>query len=69
MRKVTGEEFYRKIGPLNVHPQIQGSWPYTSLWKLTGHSDSGRIVGKSVDVFTNGVNGLTHTEYYLNDRD
>lgn len=67
MRKVTTEEFYRKVGPLNVHPQIQGSWPYTSLWKLLGYSDNGRVVGKSVDVFDNGKNGLTHTEYYLND--
>jgi len=67
MRKVTTEEFYRKIGPLNVHPQIQGSWPYTSLWKLIDHRENGRVVGKSVDVFQNGVNGLTRTEYYLNE--
>lgn len=66
MRKVTSEEFYRKIGPLNVHPQIQGgSWPYTSLWKLMGYADNGKVVGKTVSVFTNGRNGLTHTEYYL----
>lgn len=67
MRKVTIEEFYRKIERLNVHPQIQGSWPYTSLWKLQGYQDSGRIVGKSVAVFDNGRNGLTHNEYYLQD--
>ncbi len=67
MRKVTSEEFYRKVGHLNVHPQIQGSWPYTSLWKLQGYQDAGRVVGKTVDVFKNGLNGLTRKEYYINE--
>jgi hypothetical protein len=68
MMKVTKEEFYRKIGPLNVRPQIQnGNFPYWSLWKSLGYRDHGKVVGKTVDVYANGVNGLTVTEYYLND--
>lgn len=68
MRKVTQEEFYRKIGPLNVHPQIQnGGFPYWSLWKSLDYRDSGKVIGKTVDVYANGKNGLTVTEYYLSE--
>jgi hypothetical protein len=64
MRKVTQDEFYAHIGPLDVHPSIRpGPWPYTSDWKLR----SGLIVGKSVAVYINGKNGLTRNEYYLSE--
>jgi hypothetical protein len=68
MRKVTREEFYRKVGRLNVHPQIQNStYPYWSLWKMLGYGDNGKIIGKTVGVYKNGINGLSETEYYLNE--
>lgn len=69
MRKVTKEEFFRKVGFLNVHPQIQnGAYPYWSIWKSLDYRDNGKVFGKTVDVYTNGQNGLTHTEYYLNEQ-
>ena len=65
MRKVTQQEFYLAIGNKNVHPQIQGKYPYTSLWKGLEYQTRDTVYGKTVDVFKNGVNGLTETEYWL----
>lgn len=46
MRKISKDEFYKMVGPLDVHPSIQpGPWPYTSLWKLRNTRE---VVGKSV---------------------
>jgi hypothetical protein len=33
MYEVTKEEFYKRMGPLNVHPQIVGQYPYTSIFR------------------------------------
>lgn len=67
MRKVTKDEFYKVIGTLNVHPQIQNSkWPYTALWKMQDYRNNGQIVGKTVDVVSDGK-ALAVKEYYLND--
>jgi hypothetical protein len=67
MRQVTKDEFYRVIGPQNVHPQIQNSkWPYTSLWKLQGsYASANVVVGKTVDGVPEGK-AFAITEYYLN---
>jgi hypothetical protein len=62
MKQVTTEEFYKAIGPLDVHPSIQpGPYPYTSLWKLRQRPD-GAPLGKSVG---RRVGGLVVTDYYL----
>lgn len=48
MREVSREEFYKRIGPLDVHPRIVNDrWPYVSMWEM--HHQAGRpCVGKSV---------------------
>jgi hypothetical protein len=68
VRQVTQEEFYEVInsGGLNVHPSIQGDYPYTSLWKFLDYQKYGQVFGKSVGRYINGKNGLTTTDYYLN---
>jgi hypothetical protein len=63
MRKVTMEEFYKVMGPLDVHPSIQpGPYPYTSLWKLRQRPDSTPL-GKSVGRMEGGQ---AVTDYFLN---
>lgn len=68
MRLVTKEEFYEAInsGRLNVHPSPQGNYPYTNIWKFLDYNRYGQTFGKSVGRYVNGVNGLTTTDYYLN---
>lgn len=47
-REVTRDEFFRCIGPLNVHPHIQpGPYPYTSIWRTPDRTE----IGKSVDSY------------------
>ena len=67
MRQVSKEEFFKIVGPQNVHPQIQNSnYPYTSLWKLQGSYASREVVvGKTVGVIPEGK-ALPITKYYLN---
>ena len=67
MRLVTKEEFFEAInsGRLNVHPTPTGGYPYTSIWKYLDYGKHGQVFGKSVDVYINGKNGLTRTEYYV----
>jgi len=63
MRRVTTEQFYAAVGPLNVYPQIQpGPYPYTSIWKTMDVSRA--VIGKSVGVREGGTVGQ---EYYLGD--
>ena len=49
MREVTHEEFFKAMGPKDVHPRIVDAWSdetgYTSEWRLK--SISQRLVGKS----------------------
>ena len=60
MRAVSQEEFYKVVGPLNVHPTIVNSvYPYVSEWRETY---SRRVVGKSVGVLGKGVHRY---EYFL----
>jgi hypothetical protein len=64
MRQVTVTEFYKVMGPIDVHPSIQpGPYPYTSIWKLRQRPDSAAL-GKSVG---RREGGLTVTDYFLND--
>lgn len=44
-REVSKEEFAQKVFPLNVHPEILGIFPYSSLWKMP----NGEVKGKIVD--------------------
>lgn len=59
-REVTKDEFYRAIGPQDVHPSPQGRWPYTSLFKTR----AGVVRGKAEDYKPEG-SGLTKTRYWL----
>ena len=43
MREVTREEFHKTVLTLNVHPQIVGNWPYTSIFKTPSGQEKGRI--------------------------
>jgi hypothetical protein len=45
-REVTQAEFFRVMGPINVHPSIQpGKYPYTSIWQTPQRSAIGESVG------------------------
>lgn len=48
--EVTRKEFFQKIGKLDVHPSIVGSYPYTAIWK----TPSGVERGKTVDYIPEG---------------
>lgn len=56
-RQVSKDEFFAKMNPLDVHPRIQGRYPYTSLWEL---QYSRRVIGKSV-----GHQDGSHTYFLL----
>lgn len=46
LKEVTKEEFYKKIGPLDVVSNIIGEYPYTHIYKLRNNrKEIGRIVG------------------------
>lgn len=59
-RKVSREEFFEKISNLDIHPFIQGKFPYTSIWK----NRDGIILGKSVD---EEKSGSIRTTWFLCD--
>lgn len=48
-KKVTGSEFYKKIGSLDVTTFIQEPYPYTSLFKLRKNQ---KLVGKIVEKYS-----------------
>lgn len=55
MKRVSKEEFYSTVGPLNVHPCPVGNYPYTSLFKTPTREVKGKIVeslpeGKAIPV-------------------
>lgn len=62
MQEVTKEEFYRAIyeGNLNVHPTVEGRYPFTSVFKFP----SGRVFGKVVD--REEIPGKVVSTYYVN---
>jgi len=61
MRRVTYEEFFARMGPLNVHPSVQGSGSnpagYHSEWRLANGRD---LVG-----VTDGGTYLCAARYWL----
>ena len=59
-REVTKDEFFRAMGPQDVHPSIQGRWPYTSNW----NTRAGKTIGKTEDYLPEG-SALTKTRYWL----
>ena len=59
-REVSEAEFYRVIGPQNVHPSPQGKWPYTSLFQTPNRE----VRGKTVGYLPEG-SGLEETQYLL----
>lgn len=60
MRQVTREEFHKAVLTLNVHPQIVGSWPYTSVFKTPTGEEKGRI-----EQFYPEGSGLTENRYFI----
>lgn len=62
MRQVTKEEFFARVGGLDVHPRIINSeFPYTSLWEFPRQPGKAPI-GKSVGRKDGG------TDYFLADK-
>jgi hypothetical protein len=61
MKKVTKEQFFEVIGPLDVHPSMQS--PEFTEWKLR----TGQIIGKSIPGWRNHyTNGKpTKKEYWV----
>ena len=51
MRETTKDEFFKFISPLNVHPSIEGKFPYTSIFKTPSGIERGRIVYSFTDGF------------------
>lgn len=51
MRQVTKERFWEFIGgaTFNVVSTIEGSYPYTSIFKTAGGTTVGKIVGRYTD--------------------
>lgn len=64
MNQVTQEVFYDKINPLNVSIKVSKSFPYSCEFKV---KNTGRIVGKSVDSYTDGIKNKypVVTKYFL----
>lgn len=60
MIKVTREEFYKRIGPLNVKTGVIGDFPYTVNFKLNGN-----LIGKTIDVIAAKGKHRILTNYYL----
>lgn len=59
MTEVCNTEFYRVIGALNVHPRLEGEYPYTSHFETPGRVRRGVIVGFWVKP------GVPGARYYL----
>lgn len=59
-REVTKEDFYSVIGPQNVHPRVEGKFPYTSIFV----TPSGYERGKAIDYIPVG-RALPETRYLL----
>jgi len=43
LREVSKEDFYKFVGPLDVHPVPEGSFPYVTSWQLRDRSEVARI--------------------------
>ncbi|WP_397570631.1 hypothetical protein [Schlesneria sp. T3-172] len=50
---------------IDVHPRIEGPYPYTSIFETKNHIEVGRIVGEWE--FPEYVGGLTKSRYFLLD--
>jgi hypothetical protein len=48
-REVSREEFWRVIGPQNVHPEIVGAYPYASIFRDWRRQAHGKIQDSGTD--------------------
>lgn len=62
MQQVSKEVFWNLIKNRDIVLKTVGEYPYTTEYK----SRSGTLVGKSVDSFVNGKNGMTKNEKFIN---
>jgi hypothetical protein len=64
MKKVTKEQFFEIVYKgLDVQPTIvSGPYPYTYEWRFK----DGRIFGRAVDEYENGVIGKVVSTYFIN---
>ena len=58
--EVSKDEFFRRIGDMDVTPYPIGDWPYTSHWKTR----RGDVVAKTVDYLPEG-SALPKTRYIV----
>ncbi len=51
MEKVSKKQFWDGIykGNLNVHPSLEGNYPYTSIFKFPDRREYGRIVETAIE--------------------
>jgi hypothetical protein len=42
-KEVAKEDFFRAIGPQDVHPHLIGKWPYVSLFQTRDRMPKGKI--------------------------
>lgn len=60
MQRVTASEFWQHIGHRDVHPSIEGNFPYTSRFLDRDRNEHGRIVQKIPE-----GSGLPVSEYFI----
>lgn len=44
--RVTREEFFARVAPMNVHPCPEGEYPYLVLWRMLPTRE---VIGRSRD--------------------
>lgn len=66
MTKVTDKQFFEALyaDSRDIMPGIVSGFPYRSEWR-DQKTISRELFGITQDVYRNGRNGLTDTEYYL----
>lgn len=50
-RETTQKEFFAVIGPLDVHPRVEGSWPYTAFFEDKARRVHGKTTGHPTRYF------------------
>lgn len=59
MRKVTQEEFFQVVGPVDAVVSTMGAFPYKSVFTLRDGEKLGEVIGKRTE-------DNEESEYYLN---
>lgn len=63
--KVTMDEFFSIVGPLDVHPHVVAPWPFHSVFLYLSGPERGKEVGRCVEYYENGDSGPMVKDYYI----